>query len=275
MKNCILFVCTALLLGPATLASGQAPQVTLPSELAVSPAETPQPVPPAEALVKPASITAMSPVQSALKATSCSLVEPKQNKTTEADAKEATVTIPAGTTVLLSLRSGLSTVSARDGSGVYLEVLFPVIQDGRIVLPTHTQVQGTVTTAERPGRVKGKGGLHFHFTEIILPDHRIVPIAGSLESLPGSRLYATGSEGRVHPVDQIDKDAVKIAGPTAGGLAAGSIARGVIGGGRGAAIGAGFGLARVLFGRGDDVHLPEGTRVEMVLDRPLTIPSKQ
>ena len=33
----------------------------------------------------------------------------------------------------------------------------------------------------------------------------------------------------------------------------------------------GLGLAKVLFTRGDEIHLPEGTKVEMVLEKPLTL----
>ena len=44
-----------------------------------------------------------------------------------------------------------------------------------------------------------------------------------------------------------------------------------IGVGPGAAIGAGLGLAKVLFTRGDAISMPEGTRVEMVLQKPLVM----
>ncbi len=55
------------------------------------------------------------------------------------------------------------------------------------------------------------------------------------------------------------------------GVLVGSIRHTGIGVGRGALIGAGFGLAKVLFTRGDEISLPIGTRIEMVLQRPLIV----
>ena len=183
------------------------------------------------------------------------------------------ITIPAGTTVLMTLRSPLNTVSARGGAGLYLETVGAVIQQDRIVIPAKTLVQGVVARGSRPGRAKGRGQLQFHFTTLILPSNYTTSIAGSLQSLPGSRLYEhTKHEGAIQPVDQIDKDAAVMVSSVATGAAIGSITRGAFGPGTGALIGLGFGLGRVLFKRGDDISLPVGTPFEMVLDRPLTVP---
>jgi len=61
----------------------------------------------------------------------------------------------------------------------------------------------------------------------------------------------------------------------AAGAGIGAISRGAFGAGRGALIGAGVGLGQVLFKRGDDVTLPAGTHVEMVLDRSLSLPLRE
>jgi hypothetical protein len=50
----------------------------------------------------------------------------------------STVTIPAGTRVLMVLKSPLHTTSGTAGSGLYLETLYPVVQGNRVVIPTHT-----------------------------------------------------------------------------------------------------------------------------------------
>src|SRR5262245_55242638 len=66
----------------------------------------------------------------------------------------STVTIPAGTRVLMVLKSPLHTTSGTAGSGIYLETLFPLIQDNRVVVPAHTQVQGVVEGNRRPGHLE-------------------------------------------------------------------------------------------------------------------------
>lgn len=190
-----------------------------------------------------------------------------------AEETSTSITIPSGTTVLMTLRSPLNTVSARGGAGLYLETVGDVIQQNRIVIPAKTLVQGVVAQGSRPGRVRGRGHLQFHFTTLVLPSNYTTSIAGSLQSLPGSRLYEhTKHEGAIQPVDQIDKDAAVMVSSVATGAAIGSISRGAFGPGTGALIGLGFGLGRVLFKRGDDISLPVGTPFEMVLDRSLTIP---
>jgi limonene-1,2-epoxide hydrolase len=62
--------------------------------------------------------------------------------------------VPSGTHMLMQLVSPLNTVSATDGSAVFLEVTMPVIADNHIVIPAHTHVTGTVLQERRPGRVK-------------------------------------------------------------------------------------------------------------------------
>jgi hypothetical protein len=180
--------------------------------------------------------------------------------------------LPAGTRVLMTLTSPLHTTSARAGAGVYLETSWPVVQDGQVVIPAHSRVQGEVERERRPGRVKGRSQFLLHFTSLILPDNRVVAIAGGLQSLPGNeKIRAQDQEGTIEPVDQIDRDVYRIAsGAMAGGLG-GALTRTATGAGIGLAIGGGLGLAKVLFTRGDEIHLPEGTKVEMVLEKPLTL----
>ena len=181
------------------------------------------------------------------------------------------VTLPAGTHILMRLSSPLHTTSAREGSGVYLETSSPVLQDGQIVIPARACVLGQVEHERRPGRVKGRAQFRIRFTKLILPGQSVT-IVGSLQSLPGNAGMRThDKEGTIEPVDQIDRDVYRIAsGAIAGGLA-GALTRTASGAGIGLAIGGGLGLAKSLFTRGDEIYLPEGTNVEMVLDQPVTV----
>src|SRR5260370_1264829 len=192
------------------------------------------------------------------------------NRTSE--PKPEVITIPAGTHLLMKLISPLHTTSSTPGSGVYLETVFPVVENSRVVIPEHTRVMGVVTDERRPGRVQGRAQMRLKFTQLILPDNRELSVVGSLQSLPGSRTNRTvNKEGTLEPVDQIDADVYTVAKTTGAGVLVGSIRHVGIGVGQGALIGAGLGLAKVLFTRGDEISLPVGTRVEMVLQRPLTV----
>ncbi len=194
------------------------------------------------------------------------------NRTSE--PKPEVITIPAGTHLLMKLISPLHTTSSTPGSGVYLETAFPVVENSRVVIPEHTRVMGVVTDERRPGRVQGRAQMRIKFTHLILPDNRELSVVGSLQSLPGSsRNRTVNNEGTLEPVDQIDADVYTVAKTTGAGVLIGSIRHVGIGVGQGALIGAGIGLTKVLFTRGDEISLPVGTRVEMVLQRPLTVQS--
>jgi len=194
----------------------------------------------------------------------------------EATSSEPTsepITIPVGTHLLMQLISPLHTTSSTPGSGAYLETVFPVVANGHVVIPEHTRVMGVVADERRPGRVQGRAQMRLKFTQLILPDNRELSVVGNLQSLPGSNRNRTvNHEGTLEPVDQIDVDVYTMAKTTGAGLLIGSLSRtGLAGVGYGALIGGGVGLAKVLFTRGNEISLPAGTRVEMVLQHPLTV----
>jgi hypothetical protein len=198
-------------------------------------------------------------------------IHPETTRTTE--TKPELITIPAGTHLLMKLISPLHTTSSTPGSGVYLETVFPVVANDRVAIPEHTRVMGVVADERRPGRIQGRAQMRLMFTQIILPDDRELSIAGNLQSLPGSNRNRTvNHEGTIEPVDQIDADVYTEAKTTGVGALGGAIShRGPAGIGYDALIGGGLGLAKVLFTRGDEISLPVGTRVEMVLQHPLTV----
>jgi len=185
----------------------------------------------------------------------------------------APITIPAGTHLFMRLSSALHTVSATPGSGVYLETLLPVVANDRVVIPIHTRVLGVMELERRPGRVHGRAAMRMRFTQLILPDNRVLTIAADLQSLPGSASERADSEGTIQPVDQIDPDVYLMVKTVGAGVLIGSISHIGIGVGPGALMGAGLGLGKILFTRGHEISLPAGTRVEMVLRQPLTLRS--
>jgi type IV secretion system protein VirB10 len=188
-------------------------------------------------------------------------------------------TVPAGTKVLLQLRSGINTKSARAGDGVYLASVFPVVVGNRVMIPSGVYVQGVVDRVERAGRVKGRAQLDMHFTSMIFPNGSVVEIPGMVNSLPGAKKQTVKDDGE--GTIQQDGDKGRNAGKTAeiaiptggtvgsiGGLASDHPLAGGL-------AGIGAGLATVglvsLFTRGADVNIENGTQVEMLLQRPLML----
>ena len=220
--------------------------------------------------VSPASVSPTSPTITAPTGGLQANVAPPQKKT---------YTVPAGTKVLLQLRSSINTRSARAGDGVYLASTFPVVVGNRVMIPAGVYVQGVVDRVERAGRVKGKAQLDMHFTSIIFPNGSVVEIPGMVNSLPGARKQEVKDDGEGTIEQDSDKGrnagkVAEVAVPTGGtigsigGLESGHpIAGGIAG------IGAGLATAGLvsLFTRGADVNIDSGTQVEMVLQRPLIL----
>lgn len=185
-------------------------------------------------------------------------------------AAAAKIMVPSGTHIPLVLHNAISTRSARPGDPVYFETLFPVMIDGKVVIPAGSYVSGEVTESKRPGRVKGRGELMIKLTTMILPNAYMV----NLNAVPGGvgtgGNETTDSEGKIIGDSEKGHDIGTIAKTTAAGAGVGGLAsRTGAGVGIGAAAGAAVGLAAVLLTRGPDAEMPRGSTVEAVIDRSL------
>ncbi len=199
----------------------------------------------------------------------------------EAAMAGQTYTVPTGTKVLLSLKSAVNTKTAKPGDGVYLVSTFPVIVGTHVLLPVGMYVQGVVDQVQRPGRVKGRAKLLMHFTTMIFPNGQVVTIPGVVNTLPGSNgPTVKDGEGTIEQAGNKGRDMANVAkgagigatGGVIGGAAAGSP---LAGAGYGGLAGVAGGLLYTMFTRGDEVVIPEGTSLEMVMQRPLTLQASQ
>jgi len=188
------------------------------------------------------------------------------------DGKAASLVIPAGTKVPLTLKQAISTKTAKEGDAVYAMTAFPVVIEDRILIPSGTYVQGKISHIQRGGHVKGRAELLIHFTSLIYPSGYTLMLPGAVENVPGAEHATTqGSEGTVRQDSDTGKK-VETAAKTAGaGATIGGLTDGWKGAGIGAGIGAGVGAAIGMLSRGADVRLEPGTSVEMVIQRDVAL----
>ncbi len=197
------------------------------------------------------------------------------------EAMPQTYTVPAGTKVLLTLKSAINTRTAQQGDGVYMVSNFPVVGASRTMIPVGVYVQGVIDRVVRPGRVKGRAQLDLHFTTMIFPNGSVVEVPGVLNSLPGSDgAKVKGNEGTVEQAGSKGHDATNVLKGAGIGAEAGAIAGGASGSplkgiGYGSLAGAAAGAIYTLFTRGNEIVIPTGTAVEMVLQRPLILQPAQ
>ena len=203
------------------------------------------------------------------------LSEPTTAAAGEAQPASSGVTVPAGTRIPLVMINSVSSKHSEPGDPVYLESVYPVVVDGRILIPAGTYVSGSVIYSKRPGRVKGRGQLSVRVDQMILPNGVIRRLSGRPGALDGRAPDNFDREsGTVTSPGTKGEDAEDIARTTATGASIGTIA-GAVGGrtgtglGIGSAAGAAVGLTKVLLSRGADAMLERGTHIEMLLEQDL------
>ena len=163
---------------------------------------------------------------------------------------------PTLRSVLLDLKSSVASDTSKVEDTVRATLRQPVVIDGETVLPTGTELVGTVTEVERSGRVKGRARVAYRFSSLRHDSER----------------YDITTATIAHEAEATKKkDATKIGIGAGAGALIGAIAGGGKGAAIGTAVGAGAGTGAVMATRGDEVRLPAGTVVTTKLRTPLTV----
>jgi hypothetical protein len=166
------------------------------------------------------------------------------------------VTLPAGTTLRLELKSAVASDTSKVEDTVRAALRQAVSVDGNAVLPTGTEVVGTVTSVERSGRVKGRASVGYRFNSLNYGGERYDIRTNTLSH------QAEATKG---------EDATKIGIGAGAGAAIGALLGGGDGAAKGAAIGGAGGTGVVLATRGKEVRLGPGADVTARLTAPLTV----
>ena len=167
------------------------------------------------------------------------------------------VTLPAGTVLPVDLETPVGSDISHVEESVHGRLRRAVTVNGVEVLPAGTAVSGHVTSAQRPGRVKGRGTVAMRFTELDTPG-------------AGTTRISTATISRIAPATK-KQDTIKILAPAAGGAVIGRIVGGKSGAGKGAVIGGAAGTGYVLSTRGKEVRLGKGADLAVRLTAPVTV----
>jgi hypothetical protein len=189
-----------------------------------------------------------------------------------APAVPAKIELPTGTHIPLVLHNAVSTRSAQPGDPVYFETSFPVMLNGKVVVPAGSWVSGEVTEAKRPGRVKGRAELMVRLNTLILPNAYMISLAASPGNAGTGCNETTDHEGKIKGDTDKGADVGTVMKTTAAGAGIGGLAaQSAKGAGIGAGVGAAVGLATVLLTRGPEAELPRGTTLDAILDHPILL----
>jgi hypothetical protein len=161
--------------------------------------------------------------------------------------------VPAGQELDVRLQSTLSSETAAVEQRFEATTIVDLTQNGRVLIPAGSVVNGVVSGVDKAGRVERAGKLTLSFDGITV-------------------------RGRQHRVRATATDVFKSGGileekGTAGvGAGAGAIVGGILGGVKGAVLGAVIGAGGAIAATdGKDVELPAGSMVRVRFDTPVTV----
>ncbi len=171
-----------------------------------------------------------------------------------------TVTIEAGTSLMVRLDETLSTKTNVAGDSFRGTLDQPIILNGFIIADRGSKVVGRVAATQKGGHLSGSSDLSLELTEINTTDGQTVRVQTS----PWEKKGDSNTAGNIEKIG--------------GGAAIGAIIGALAGGGKGAAIGAagggaaGTGVAAATGGK--PTVVPVETRIAFRLNAPVTITEK-
>ena len=141
-------------------------------------------------------------------------------------------------------------------------------------MPVGSYVQGVVSQSKPSGRVKGRAQLAIRLETLTLASGKVYKFAPHLSAVDSgeSGQKVEGAENTVEQAPGKGQDAERIAILAGTGAGIGGIAdRSWKGAGIGAGVGSAVGLATVLLTRGKEVELRQGSTLDVVFDRPVSL----
>jgi hypothetical protein len=170
--------------------------------------------------------------------------------------------------------NSINTRTAGEGDQVYLQTASPIAVDGRILVPSGSYVQGVVSRAKRSGKVAGRAELAIRLESLTLPEGKILRIAPRLSSVDSNETgqKVERDENIIKQGSDYAADARRIAILAGSGAGIGGVAdRSWSGAGIGAGAGGAVGFASTLLTRGKEVELRQGSTLDIVFDRAITV----
>ena len=178
-----------------------------------------------------------------------------------------------GAVIRVRLLTELSTALSQEGEAFRTRVASDVIQDGQVLIPAGSEIDGTVTSVSM-GHFAGHGSMHLRPQTVILPDGSRYRMYAQLSGAPGSAVNV-GDEGAVTPGSRLKKASIEYGGAVGTGVVTGAILGGPGGALAGTIVGAGVITVHLLVNH-PQARLESGTYLLFTLDEPLhLVPAAQ
>ena len=176
--------------------------------------------------------------------------------------------VGVGTTIRVHLLERLSTADAQEGQTFRSRVASDVVQDGRVLIPAGSEIDGRVKNVSS-GSFGGHGSMQLNPETVILPDGARFRMYAQVSGIRGSNTRV-GSEGSINPGSHLKRNSIEYGGAVGAGAITGAVVGGPAGALAGTLIGAGVITAHLLINH-PQASLDEGTTLLFTLSEPLNL----
>ncbi len=199
-------------------------------------------------------------------------LEPHNYNVNNTTLKGSVVSVPAGETFKAVVTAPISSETAVTGQNVTLALGSDYYFNGNVIAPAGSTIYGTVLEVSKAKHGSINGKLLVRFTQIITPSGQNIPISAIIKTDDNTGTLIGGT--KLDVTKEYAKDvtvgagAGALAGVIISPLAGGSVGKGTA---LATAVGAGGGLVKSIWDKGNDVVLPSNATIELVLTQPITV----
>ena len=186
--------------------------------------------------------------------------------------KGSVVTVPAGQSMPVVVTTPISSANMTTGQTVTVALGSDFYYNGNLIAPAGSSVTGTAIEVSKAKHGSLNGKLLLRFTQIVTPYGVQIPISAVVKTTDNSGVLIGGTKMDV--TKEFGKDvaigagAGALAGVIISPLAGGSIGKGTA---LATAVGAGGGVVKSIWDKGNDVVIPANSAVQLVLTQPITV----
>ncbi len=172
------------------------------------------------------------------------------------------VYVEAGTQFNAMLNSSISSESIANSDNVSAQLISDWIVNGTVIAPEGSILSGSVVDSNRATFAMGNGKIGINFNRLMTPDGRIIPLSTN-------KVYIVADSSRAGKITK------RVLGGVLSGVAIAAISM-IFGADprdaliRGAAIGGTVGAVSAVASKGEEVVVPEGTNLQIMLSEPMT-----
>jgi len=216
--------------------------------------------------VEPAPEAKVEPTPEPVKSEKPAPPKPEAKPKPAANVATVTKTIPAGTKLAITLENAVSSKDANVGDAVQAKSAEPLVVDGIVLAPEGSAVAGKVTDVVRASKNKSEETM----ARLDMSFHALATVGGS-EKIHGTLL---GGEKKAGSTTK--RDAAIIVGSGVAGAVLGKvIGKSGKATAAGGVVGAAAGMGVAAMQKGNEVSLPVGTKLTIVLDNPVEVAVKK